>query len=194
MAGPTKQFDQDETLNRALDLFWTQGYEATSMQELVEAMGINRASMYQTYGNKHQLFLASIERYMQRTIDSLQQLQQAHGSPVAKLHGLFRDIVNQSLGNQMQGCLINNTAVELGPHDQNLAEKIRQVWEQFEDVFTAMINDAIQQGEIKAGSDARVLAQLLNTNIQGLLVKSKAGISKQELDASIDTLFNFLRK
>ena len=62
MVGPDKQFDQDEVLNKALEVFWAKGFEATSMQDLVNNMGINRASMYQTYGIKHALFNAALDR------------------------------------------------------------------------------------------------------------------------------------
>ncbi|MFV2061350.1 MAG: TetR/AcrR family transcriptional regulator, partial [Gammaproteobacteria bacterium] len=64
MVGPNKQFDQEETLSIALQVFWNKGYEATSMQDLVSSMGINRASMYQTYGNKYALFMSSLDMYM----------------------------------------------------------------------------------------------------------------------------------
>lgn len=192
MAGPAKQFDKDEALGRALHLFWTQGYEATSMQDLVDAMGINRASMYQTYGNKHQLFLASIQRYMDGSLANLQQLQQAPGSALTNLRGFFEDVV--CTDNQRQGCLINNTAVELGPHDAELAARIRAVWGKFEDVFAAMLHRAIDDGEIKADSDERQLAQLLNVNLQGLLVKSKANTPQDDLLDCVRALFDLIKK
>jgi len=191
MAGPAKQFDKDEALGRALHLFWSQGYEATSMQDLVDAMGINRASMYQTYGNKHDLFVASIERYMTNSLASLQQLQQAPGLGLANLQGFFEEMVASE--NRMQGCLINNTAVELGPHDAELAAKIRAVWGKFEDIFEAMLQRAIADGEIKINSDARQLAQLLNVNLQGLMVKSKAGTPADELVGSVHALFELIK-
>ena len=194
MVGPNKQFDHDETLNKALRLFWEQGYEATSMQALVDAMGINRASMYQTFGNKHELFVASIERYMEGTLSSLTQLLEKPGSALANLQDFFEEVVGQSVQGKMQGCFINNTAVELGPHDAKLAEKIRQVWEKFENVFATLLQRAINEDEIKSDCDAHQLAQLLNINLQGLMVKSKANTSKKELLDGIHSLFKLIQQ
>ena len=194
MAGPVKQFDQDEALNRALRLFWQQGYEATSMQDLVEAMGVNRASMYQTYGNKHDLFTASIERYMQNSIETIAQLEQQSGPALKILQQFFEDAISHHLHGKPQGCLINNTAVELGPHDALLAEKIRSTWQEFEAIFTRLIQRAIDEKEISADADAQQLARFLNVGLQGLMVKTKANTSQEQLYETTQTLFDLLQK
>jgi TetR/AcrR family transcriptional repressor of nem operon len=194
MAGPSKQFDRDEALDKALQLFWEQGYEATSMQDLVNAMGINRASMYQTYGNKHQLYLAGLERYAAQVLANLSRLLNKPGTPLANLRDTFAHIVEQSLEGKMQGCFINNTAVELGPHDAQLAETIREIWLQFESMFATQLQHAIEQHQLPADADARQLAQLLNINLQGLVVKTKANSNKAELLHAIDALFHLIQK
>jgi len=192
MAGPNKQFDQQQALDKALELFWLKGYESTSMQELVDAMGVNRASMYQTYGNKYDLYIASLTRYIDGTMDMFNQALAEQGRGLDSLRDLFQNLVLSSLQGNMHGCFINNTAVELGAHDQKLAKVIRDVWVQFEDVFDQIIQRAVDNGELNSDVDTRKIAQLLNTNLQGLMLQSKTDISKEKLFASIDLIFQLI--
>ena len=194
MAGPNKQFDRDKALDKAVQLFWEQGYEATSMQDLVNAMGINRASLYQTYGNKQELYLASLERYAAQILAHLTGLLDKPGTPLTNLRDLFVHVIEQSLEGNMQGCFINNTAVELGPHDATLAENIRDIWVQFEDLFATRLQQAIEQHQLAAETDPRQLAQVLNINLQGLMVKTKANSNKTELIRAVDALFDLIEK
>ena len=94
----------------------------------------------------------------------------------------------------MQGCFINNTAVELAPHDATLAEKIRIIWVQFEDLFATRLQQAIEQHQLAAETDPRQLAQVLNINLQGLMVKTKANSNKTELIRAVDALFDLIEK
>jgi len=193
MVGPNKQFDQDVVLDKALQVFWDKGYEATSMQDLVSSMGINRASLYQTYGNKHALFLTSIDRYIENTLTSMRQVLDLSGSTLDNLQLMFQGFVEKSLVEKMHGCFINNTAVELGPHDPDIAEKLRNSWSQFEDIFTTVIERAIENNEIDKTTDVRQLASFININLQGLMVKTKANTPKEKLLGNIDTLFELIR-
>ncbi len=194
MAGPNKQFDQDEALTRAMQAFWKRGYEATSMQDLVSIMGINRASMYQTYGNKQTLFLASIDCYIKNILEQMTQSLDLPGSPLENLETLFKSVIGQSLQSKQHGCFIANTAIELGPHDAQIAEKLRAVWHQFEITFTTLIQRAIDNKELSSNANAGQLALLLNINFQGLIVKTKVNTPKEELFSSIETLFELIRK
>ncbi len=194
MAGPNKQFDPNHTLDKALQLFWKKGYESTSMQELVDVMGVNRASLYQTYGNKHDLYTASLNRYIEGTLDTFKQTLEKSGPALENLRNLFQNLVLHSLQGGMQGCFINNSAVELGPHDLELAEQIRNVWIQFEDFFSIMIQRAVDNLELKADTDVRKIAQLLNTNLQGLIIQTKTNIKKKKLFDSIELIFDLIHE
>lgn len=193
MVGPSKQFDQEEALTKALQLFWEKGYEASSMQDLVNTMGINRASMYQTYGNKYELYVASIDRYIENSVAMLNQTLEDPGSPLENLRGLFQLLIMGSLDGEMQGCFLNNTAIEFGPHDATMAKKVRDAWIEFENVFAALIQRAIDMNEIKADAEVHLLAQLLNINLQGLMAQTKASTSKEKLFDSINVLIALLR-
>lgn len=194
MVGPNKQFDQDETLKKALHVFWDKGYEATSMGDLVSVMGINRASLYQTYGNKYALFISSMDLYIDNTLKLIEQTLALPGSPLDNLEHLFKSLVEQSLQGKLHGCFINNTAVELGPHDKEIAEKLRNIWVQFESLFSITISRAIDVDEVSENADADQLALLLNINLQGLMVKTKTNTPKESLFDGIESLFKLIRK
>jgi TetR/AcrR family transcriptional repressor of nem operon len=194
MVGPNKQFDQEETLSKALQVFWLQGYEATSMQDLVSSMGINRASMYQTYGNKHALFISSLDLYMENSLRDIKQMVELSDLPLDGLQRLFEYMVDSSLNGEKQGCFINNTAIEFGSHDPDIAQKIRNFWSKFEDIFSTQIKRAIENNELEQNTNAKQIASLLNINLQGLMVKSKTDTSKELLFNAIHTLFNLIRK
>ena len=193
MVGPTKQFNQDEALQNALDIFWTKGFTATSMQELVNAMGVNRASMYQTYGNKSELYSAAIDRYTKSSLQYIRALLEAPTSPMGNLQQLFNQLIELSF-NKMSGCFMGNTAAELGPHNVAVAEKIRNFWIQFEDIISSTLERAIEHNELQPNTDTIKLASFVNSNLQGLLIKSKASVDKGTLKSDIDLLFKLIKE
>lgn len=197
MVGPTKQFNQDQALQNALDVFWAKGFEATSMQELVNAMGVNRASMYQTYGNKNDLFNAAIARYIASSLEYIRALLDVsappQNSPLGNLQKLLSHLVEQSF-NKMSGCFIGNTATELGPHDPVIAGKVREFWLQFEEMISDTLERAKEHNELVPNTDTSKLASLLNSTLQGLLIKSKARVDKDALTRDLDALFELIKK
>jgi len=135
-----------------------------------------------------------MDRYIDTSIGLFNQTLENPGPALGGLKALFQNLVLNSLQGGMHGCFINNTAVELGVHDPALAKKIRDVWNQFEDVFTQMIQRAIDNGELKSDVDVKITAQLLNTQLQGLMVQSKTSISKKKLFDSIDLIFRLIHE
>jgi len=192
MAGPNKQFDKDKALKKALNTFWAKGFEATSMQDLVDEMGINRASMYQTYGNKHTLFTAAIDQYIESILQQMKQRLEAPGSPRHNLRQSFEHIIDCSLQGLMNGCFINNTAIELGPHDPDIADKIRNFWNQFEALFEQTLIRAIENQELNQQANTKKLATFINTTLQGLLIKTKVDVPRDELINDINLLFSLI--
>ena len=170
----TKQFDRDEVLSRAMDLFWEQGFEATSMQELVDATGINRASMYATFGDKHAFFLAVVDHYVTTvSAERLARLKQA-GSPRAALSRFFDELVAFSCGDAKRlGCLLTNSAVELAPRDEEIDCRMSILFQRLEDAFHDNLLRAQKAGEIADGRDLRAVARLLTGTVQGIRVLAR---------------------
>ena len=135
-----KQFDRDEVLDKAMQLFWGRGYEATSMQDLVDRTGINRGSLYATFGDKHALFLAALRMYddkMRRQL--LADLEARHG-PLEAIRHLFLAFIEQAQergGNR--GCFLTNSALELSAHDPQVRRIVARAQEQIEAFFARMI-------------------------------------------------------
>jgi len=194
MAGPDKQFNRTETLKKAMDIFWAKGFAATSMQDLVNGMGINRASMYQTYGNKHKLYIAAIEQYIDDTLLFIKQELEDPDKPLLKLQNLLEQFVIGSFKNNMNGCLVNNAAVELGPYDKDIAKKARYFWSQFETTFASVLKQAASKGEISSKVDSEQFAVLINATLQGLMVKTKSNTSRKQLLNVLEALFELIKK
>jgi len=189
MAGRDKQFNQELALKSALDVFWAKGYEATSMQELVDAMQVNRASMYKTFGNKKELFNAAIDEYMQSSYRLMEDFLETEDVTLDDLKALISLLVRS---NKMSGCLVGNSAAELGPHDPMIAQKIRAFWDKIERLFARSLDSALNKGESNTQLDTTKLAAMLNTHLLGLLIKSKANFDHDKLSADIEILFTLI--
>lgn len=171
----TKEFDPDAVLQRAVELFWRKGYAATSMADLVEHLGIARASIYGTFGGKRALYLKAYERYLENGVD-FAALLSGPGPALPAVRALVRKYAEDEANDaDHRGCFIVNTAVELAPHDREVAAKVAANWDFVEGVLTSALTRAHAQGELAAGKDPRAIARLLLTVMQGMRVIGKAG-------------------
>jgi TetR/AcrR family transcriptional regulator, transcriptional repressor for nem operon len=178
-----KAFDPDEALQKAMQIFWEHGYGATSIDTLVRGMGINRFSLYSTFGGKHQLFVAALERYRDTIVaDLVGELEHAVSGHVA-IRQFFTRVVNFfASAHGWRGCLITNTAVELAPHDPQAAAKVQAYIVRLEEAFYRVLLQAQQPGQLAASSDCRNLARFLTGSALGLGVLAKTLPGRQALD------------
>ena len=190
----TKAFDTDEVLDRALHIFWQKGYEGTSMQDLVDGMQINRASIYDTFGNKEQLYLSALQRYLKRNHQQVQQLL-AHSSSVRKaLEQLLDNMIQESLHDaERKGCFVVNATTGLA----NRYEEVNQLVLENERCMAFIFEDFIRQGkeqsEISSNQDEGALSSYLFSSIQGLRVlavtNSDLATLRQVKDLILSTIF-----
>ena len=169
-----KTFEKEEVLEKAMETFWRFGFEGTSMQSLVKNMGISRSSMYETFGDKRSLFEEAITHYektrMQGMIDCLQEL----GASKSAIVKIFNRMIDQSLDDkEKRGCFLTNTAIELSPHDPQIAQKIATDMKIMEKAFYKVLVEAQQKGEINPDKDVEQIAQYLTTSFQGIRVMAK---------------------
>lgn len=166
-----KRFDVEQTLSRAMQAFWARGYEATSMQDLVHATGVNRASLYATYGDKRDLFLAALRKYdgevRDRTLEELGRTLPP-GKAIAAVFNKFIDQTRQPAGNW--GCFLVNTALELAAHDPAIAALVNAAQDDIEAFFLAMIRKGQQSGEFRRDIDAGRAANHALATLLGMLV------------------------
>ncbi|MFE3164142.1 TetR/AcrR family transcriptional regulator [Streptomyces sp. NPDC059224] len=171
----TKAFDPDAVLQSALELFWRRGYEATSMTDLIEHLGIGRASIYATFGSKHELYLRAVDRYIEmRDPAILQELSQP-GPVLPAVRAVVRRFAAEATAPEVRqaGCLVTNTAAELGPHDPAAARRVESSWDHVETVLYSALVRAQAQGELPEDRDPRSLAHLLLVVMQGMRVVGK---------------------
>ncbi|MEU1024688.1 TetR family transcriptional regulator, partial [Streptomyces sp. NPDC005904] len=159
----TKEFDPDAALQSALELFWRRGYEATSMADLVEALGIGRASIYATFGNKHALYLKALERYAEIQNPRLLATLSRPGPALPAVREVVRRFGGEAASEEdrRSGCFVTNTAAELGPHDEAALRRVERSWEHIETLLHSALVRAQAQGELPADRDPRALARLL---------------------------------
>ncbi|MFF5705124.1 TetR/AcrR family transcriptional regulator [Streptomyces sp. NPDC012794] len=172
----TKEFDPEAALQSALELFWRRGYEATSVADLVEHLGIGRASIYATFGSKHELYLKALDRYAE-TYDPLLLAQlSAPGPALPAVRAVVRRFAAEATapGERRSGCFVTNTAAELAPHDAAAARRVEVSWDRFETLLHSALLRARGQGELGEGSDPRALARMLLVLLQGVRVVGKA--------------------
>lgn len=179
----TKEFEPEKALERAMELFWVRGYEATSVQELLDRMGIGRGSFYDTFGDKHALFLAALDRYEEVRSSWIVERLDDPGSVRGSVEDVFGRTVERLSGEVgRRGCLLANTAVELAPHDPEVEEKIRRYLQRTEDAFHRALVRARASGEIGDRHDPRSLARFFVNSLQGLRVMAKVGSNRAALE------------
>ncbi|MGX2996657.1 TetR/AcrR family transcriptional regulator [Streptomyces sp. JNUCC 64] len=172
----TKEFDPDAALQAALELFWRRGYEATSMADLVEHLGIGRASVYATFGSKRELYLKALDRYAElRDPPILAELSQP-GPALPAVRALVRRFAAEAASPEarLNGCFVTNTAAELAPHDPAAAHRVELSWEHVETPLHSALVRAQAQGELPGDRDPRALARMLFVMLQGLRIVGKA--------------------
>lgn len=180
----TKEFEPERALERATDLFWTRGYEATSTRELLDAMGIGQGSFYGTFGDKRTLFLTVLDRYREAAEASTVSTLEEAGSPREAVGAVLRDMVDVLAGQEepRRGCLLANTAVELAPHDPEVGERISRYVARMEGAFEQAVRRSQAAGEIGTHHDARAVARFLVSSTLGLRVMAKTGADRRTLE------------
>jgi TetR/AcrR family transcriptional repressor of nem operon len=169
-------YDTDQVLDEAMRLFWQNGYEATSLQDLVGAMDLSRSSFYHGFGNKHDLFLRCLERYRERTTTMLwDRLDSAPSGRDFIADTLAWATAEASSQARPKGCLIMNTATEFARRDPQIAALVSQGLRAYRAIFEAAIERGQTEGSIRGDKEPGVLATYLVTGMGGLRTMVKAG-------------------
>ncbi|MEU7727947.1 TetR/AcrR family transcriptional regulator [Streptomyces sp. NPDC040724] len=176
MARP-KEFDPQTALVAAMELFRRQGYEATSIQDLVDALGINRSSMYAAYGSKHDLYLKALDLYCAVEADRAQESLAGsdEGPALPVLRAFLLSYVESALTDPLRGgCMVTHGVLERLPGDAKAAERLGGALGSLEEAFAYLLLRARVAGELAPGTDVRTTARLLVTLTQGLRVMERA--------------------
>ncbi len=157
-----------------MQLFWERGYAATSIQDLVARTGVNRQSLYDTYGDKHALFIDALERYREAGEEKFRSLLSGAGSVRERFERFFRFYLETAVTDPgRRGCFLVNTAVELAPHDLDSAALLETSLTRTEALFETILEEARTRGDLTATADPRALARFLYSALKGLRVTGK---------------------
>ncbi|WP_369283657.1 TetR/AcrR family transcriptional regulator [Oscillibacter sp. GMB15532] len=189
--GRSKEFDEDVVLQKAMELFWKQGYEKTSMSDLIEHMGIHRKSLYDTFGDKRELYLKAIESYGKYSAKKLQSRISDATTAKQAIQNAFDYIIE---GNEKErlGCFFVNAAAEMAPSDQEVDEIVNQAFNQAEQRLSDIIRKGQQSGEISCDQDAQIWAEFLHNTLIGLRVLVRTSASKEKMRRIKDLFLKLL--
>jgi TetR/AcrR family transcriptional regulator, transcriptional repressor for nem operon len=190
----TKGFEPEAALEAAMELFWSRGYEATSMRDLLDGMGIGRGSFYDTFGDKRSLFLAALDRFEEtRTAWAIETLENSE-SALGGIEEVFeRTVRNLTERGPRRGCLMANSAVELAPHDAEIEARIARYVRRLGAAFEDAVARARQSGELSTEHDPKALARFLVNSIHGLRVLARSGADQEALEDAARVTLEVLR-
>ncbi len=192
MARP-RAFDEESVLDNAMDVFWHKGFEGTSVQDLVDQTGLNRASMYASFGDKKALFLRVLDHYTQKvsSVRFAKLVEMPDGRQA--IYETFHDLAQCGLTDgRNKGCLMVNSGMELAPHDPETAALARQSFKRVELLFVDALVRAQAQKTISDGKNTRALARFLTGSAQGLQLMARRaadeGTMRDFVDVTLSTL------
>ncbi|WP_343746533.1 TetR/AcrR family transcriptional regulator [Chitinophaga sp.] len=188
-----KEFEHEEKLEKARDLFWEKGYHATSIHDIVDRMGLNRSSVYNSYGNKQALFLKCLENYA--ALKAAQYRRAGKNAPSAfdALAFTIRDVVEQTVTDR-KACLIVRTIFELGNEEPAISSFIKKNAEMLESIFRDLVIRAKAEGDLKNEAAPDMLASYILTSCSSFYMRYVLTGSKKEVNEMINILISSLRK
>jgi TetR/AcrR family transcriptional repressor of nem operon len=189
----SKEFEPEQVVGAAVDVFWRRGYSNTSMQDLVDHLGIGRGSIYATFGSKHELWVRALDRYCEDGAQAILDMLDAQGPLLPRLRGALVAMVDNDLNDRdRKGCMLVNAAMETLPLDSDTAALAHRNFTQIEQGIERAIRRAQSENEVASSVDAAATAAFLLTLIEGLRVVAKATADRGRLVKSIDVALGSL--
>jgi TetR/AcrR family transcriptional repressor of nem operon len=181
------EFDKDVALDAALDLFWRDGFEASTIQKLLVEMGINRGSLYSSFGDKQTLFTAALDRYEERLRTLTESTLNRAGDPLAAIRAFLEErFVAVDRNTLRNGCLLTNTISELANTEPELARLAGRKLQVVERPLLKRCQEAVAAGKIRSKLTAPLLRDYLMTLYTGLALRGKQHGNKKQLRSVID--------
>ena len=192
MARP-KSSNQSEVLDKALNLFWEQGYNATSVQDLVDHLGINRASIYDTWGDKRGLYLETLKVYRKKGAANFLERLRSNQSSKAIIRNFLKDVTAEAIEDTCnKGCFLSNSASELANSDQNVFELFSDNNANMEAVLTELVKEGQNNGSITNTDAPEALARFILNTAMGLRIMSKGRKSEKSLEEVVNIALSVL--
>lgn len=179
-----KAFDEDRVLDQAVDCFWSRGYEATSVRDLADAMGIGGASLYNTFGDKRALFTRSLERYANRSMrERIARLEGDH-RPKEAIEAFLAEIIERSVTDpDRKGCMLVNSALDVAPHDAEIGKVVSGYLDEIRAFFRRNVEAARKAGQVPRRLDPEAASAHLLGVLLGIRVLARTGAKRKLLES-----------
>jgi len=187
-AGRPREFKTEQVLEAAMQQFWRAGYEATSLQDLLEVMHLSKSSLYQTFGSKHELFLRSIDFYQQSLVDEIHKSLINSRTSKTFLKNLLENVIAEAALKKKKGCLLVNTVNELSYRDKKVSKAVSVAFNNVENVIQLAVEQGKKEGTIKTSVRTETLVNYIITNISGLRTMVKSGVDEARLSAVVNMI------
>jgi TetR/AcrR family transcriptional repressor of nem operon len=185
--GKPLSFDRDEVLAKAMELFWRKGYQNTGMSELLDHMGIQRQSFYNTFGSKENIFLEAVTLYIRNLARETAAVLDRPGNPIENVRQVLNILQDEVAGADGNGCMLGNSIAEFGLNHPQISALLKKHIGRMMEAFTRAFTQAIEQGLIPATKDPSAMAKSLVAMIQGMALLSKLGYADEMLSAVMKT-------
>lgn len=193
MSGRPKQFETAQVLQAALHVFWSKGFAATSISDLVKAMGVGRQSLYNEFGDKRSLFVAALKNYDESTREKTSDILFGASSSFDGLQDFFEMVVSSHCTSESKGCFLNSSIAVKDGDDQALSDLMVSIALRMRDSLVEVVRKGVESGEFKQNLDPFTQGTLLFTLLQGLNVVGKCGESRSVLMPGVRGLLQSMK-
>lgn len=189
--GRPRSFDVDAAVERAMEVFWSRGYHATALPDLLRATRLSRGSLYAAFGDKHSLFLRALDRYIADALARMDVEFNAGNDPVDGLQAYLAGYVERTSGsNGRRGCLLVATAMELAGRDADVGRRVARFFKAMEAKVTEALSRAKAAGRLADGIEPATAARVLVCFVEGLRVVGKTAPARTTSQAAVDALID----
>jgi len=194
MVGRPREFDEDQVLEAAMKAFWANGYESTSLSDLMSVTGLHKGSLYQAFGDKHSLFIQSLKRYLANVRHHKNVALKNARTPLSGVRDVLHGFINmaESTDDCPKGCLAVKTLIEIAPHDPEVQKIMDSHQQGMLQSLEAQLQEAQKVGELAADKSPEMITHLLMIFMSGLATWASSGASAEEgralLDGQLDAL------
>lgn len=184
MARP-REFNEEDALRRAMEVFWRRGYAATSVRELGTELGLQQSSLYAAFGDKHTLFLRALDHYLVTESATAHRRLSTGGHPQQVLRAWLMDSIDTLCRDpDAKGCFMVNTATELAAGDAEAGDRVREAFAGIRNAVRDLLRRGQRDGLLDGGLDVDGVSALLTTTMLGLRVQGRAGADRADLAAA----------
>jgi TetR/AcrR family transcriptional repressor of nem operon len=188
MVGRPREFDEEQVLDAAMKAFWANGYEATSLADLVSVTGLHKGSLYQAFGDKHSLFIQTLNRYLQNIRHHKNQVLDQSDTPLGGVRAVLHHFIDMSEVDSdcPQGCMAVKMLVEMAPHDA----EVQRIMDDHKQVMRATIESRVSEaqsnGELITDKSAEMITSLIMIFMDGLATQATGPMNVKEAHALLD--------